>query len=162
MINAQINVRLGLTPQGLSNSPGPDPLEPNLRRKTPLEENTWRKNVKLEKSRHWNLLESCRFCCRPQLYSLHHQRWPHWAVWTRHPWCLQIQETGEWLRKICFLNREKEPHIDNGVKMSHLSSLKVCFDHKKSVVVEVSNHGLQDGCWNTYPGQEPCEPDCPQ
>ena len=34
-------LRQRLTPQGRSNSPGPDPLEPNLRRNTPLEENTW-------------------------------------------------------------------------------------------------------------------------
>ena len=26
--------------------------------------------------------------------------------------------------------------------MSNLSSLEICFDHKKSVVVEISNHSL--------------------
>ena len=28
--------------------------------------------------------------------------------------------------------------------MSDLSSLEVCFDHKKTVVVEISDHSLQD------------------
>ena len=30
-------------------------------------------------------------------------------------------------------------------KTSHLGSLEICFDHKKSVVVEISDHSLKDG-----------------
>ena len=39
-----------LTPQGRSNSPGPEPFVPNLRRNTPLEENTCQTELNFIKS----------------------------------------------------------------------------------------------------------------
>ena len=116
----------------------PRPLGAKLAEKDSTgRENLRRKNVKLEKLRHWNLPEFYHSCCQPQLCSPRHQQWPRWAAWTPRPLCLQIQETGEGLHKIWFLKRIIGLH-----KMSNLSSLEICFDHKKPVVVEISNHSL--------------------